>query len=64
LQEYNTGKPFNRLNKNRKNGRCYTKEFGKSCTERAYGVFDGKPQCKRHYLDSVRMAKRYKNADI
>jgi hypothetical protein len=60
LQEFSSGKPHNKIKPDRKNGRCYKKEFGKPCTEKAYGIFNGQAHCKRHYNDAVRMARRYK----
>jgi hypothetical protein len=61
LQEFSTKKPHNKINPDRKNGRCYKKKNGKACTESAYGVFNGHALCKRHYRDHVRFEKRYED---
>jgi hypothetical protein len=63
LQEYNTGKPFNRLGKNRKNGRCSKKRNGETCGERAYGKVNDQRYCKHHYNEMVRYEKKFKVID-
>jgi hypothetical protein len=58
LQEFSS-RPHNIRGPNKKNGRCKKKEYGKGCNEKAYGVFNGEAQCKRHYNDSVRLERRH-----